>query len=61
MKLPVERIPTIVLAHHKRLGNIVEEKIPQLGESIASLAQRFEPPPGIEKQLIPPDKVPVLR
>ncbi len=61
MKLPVERITTIVLAHHKRLGNIREDKIPQLGESIASLAQRFEPPPGIEKQLIPPDKVPVLR
>jgi uncharacterized protein (DUF362 family) len=61
MQLPVERIPTIVLAHHKRLGNIVEEKIPQLGESIASLAQHFEPPPGIEKQLIPQDKVPVLR
>jgi uncharacterized protein (DUF362 family) len=61
MKLPVERITTIVLAHHKRLGNIVEDKIPQLGESIASLAQRFEPPPGIEKQLIPLDKVPVLK
>jgi uncharacterized protein (DUF362 family) len=59
MKLPVERIPTIVLAHQKRLGNIQEALIPQLGESIASLAQPFEPPPGIEKQYIPKDKVPV--
>ena len=60
MQLPVERIPTIVLAHQKRLGNIREDLSPQLGESIASLAQRFEPPPGIEKQLIPADKAPVL-
>lgn len=61
MKLPVERIPTIVLAYHKRLGNILEERIPQLGESIASMAQAFEWPPGIDIQLIPKDKVPVLR
>ncbi len=61
MKLPVERIPTIVLAHQKRLGNMREEQIQQLGASIESLAQSFEPPPGIEKQLIPQDKIPVLR
>ncbi|QEL17317.1 DUF362 domain-containing protein [Limnoglobus roseus] len=53
MKLPVERIPTIVLAHEKRLGNIRADLIPQLGEAIASLAQAFVPPPEIEKQLIP--------
>lgn len=53
MKLPVERIPTIVLAHEKRLGNIRTDLIPQLGESIGSLAQPFEPPPEIEKQYLP--------
>ncbi len=53
MKLPVERIPTIVLANEKRLGNIRADLIPQLGESIESLAQAFEHPPGLEKQLIP--------
>ncbi len=61
MKLPVERIPTVALAHAKRLGNIREDLIPQLGEPIAGLAQRFEPPPGFEKLLIPREKAPVLK
>lgn len=53
MGLPPERLPTLVLAHQKRLGRLVEAEIPQLGEPIAALAQQFEMPPEIEKQLIP--------
>lgn len=30
-----------------------EAEIPQLGEAIAALAQDFEMPPDIEKQLLP--------
>jgi uncharacterized protein (DUF362 family) len=53
MKLPVERIPTLVLAQLKRLGNLEEAKIPQLGESIATVAQAFQWPPKIEEHLMP--------
>ena len=53
MGLPPERVPTLVLANQKKLGQIREESIPQLGEAIASLAQIFELPPKIEKQLMP--------
>ncbi|OWK47105.1 DUF362 domain-containing protein [Fimbriiglobus ruber] len=53
MKLPVDRIPTLVLATRKRLGNMREDLIPQLGEPIDALATAFEWPPGIEKQLLP--------
>jgi uncharacterized protein (DUF362 family) len=53
MGLPPERVPTLVLAAHKRLGLLKEEQIPQLGEPIASLAQPFAWPPKIEKQLLP--------
>ncbi len=52
MKLPPERLPTLRLAELKRVGNLKVESIPQLGESIESLAQSFELPPEIEKQLI---------
>jgi uncharacterized protein (DUF362 family) len=53
MGLPAERLPTLGLAAVKRLGNLKEELIPQLGEPIAALAQKFEWPPQIEKQLMP--------
>ncbi len=53
MGLPPERVPTLVLANQKKLGQIREGMIPQLGEAIASLAQIFELPPKIEKQLMP--------
>jgi len=53
MGLPAERVPTLVLATQKKLGQIREEMIPQLGETIASMAQTFELPPKIEKQLMP--------
>jgi hypothetical protein len=42
-----------MLAAHKRLGNVREELIPQLGEPIAALATAFELPPKVEKQLLP--------
>jgi len=53
MKMPPERLPTLRLAEQKRVGHLKEDAIPQLGESIASLAQEFEMPPEIEKQLVP--------
>lgn len=53
MGLPPERLPTLMLAHQKRLGRLAEAEIPQLGESIATLAQDFEMPPDIETQLLP--------
>jgi uncharacterized protein (DUF362 family) len=53
MRLPPERVPTLVLAAQRRLGQLREEAIPQLGESIESLARRFELPPKIELQLLP--------
>jgi uncharacterized protein (DUF362 family) len=53
MKLPPERLPTLMLANHKRLGNIREELIPQLGEPVAALATAFELPPKVDKQLLP--------
>jgi len=53
MKLPPERVPTLVLAAMKRLGRLKEEEIPQLGEPIESLATEFELPPQIEKHLVP--------
>ncbi len=53
MGLPPERLPTLRLAEGKRLGVMREESIPQLGESIESVARRYELPPGIEKQLVP--------
>ena len=49
-------LPVLRLAEQKRLGNLKEELIPQLGETIATMAKRFELPPGIEKQLVPAGK-----
>jgi uncharacterized protein (DUF362 family) len=54
MKIPPERLRTLVLAAEKRLGRIHASEIPQLGETIESLAQAFEWPPEIEKELLPP-------
>jgi uncharacterized protein (DUF362 family) len=53
MQLPPERVPTLVLAAQRRLGQLREDAIPQLGESIDSLARPFELPPKIELQLLP--------
>jgi uncharacterized protein (DUF362 family) len=53
MGLPPERVPTLMLAHSKRLGNIKAELIPQLGEPVAAVATKFALPPGIDKQLLP--------
>ena len=56
MGIPPERLPVLRLAEQKRLGNLREELIPQIGEEIAALAKRFELPPGIDKQLVPAGK-----
>lgn len=56
MGLPPERLPTLRLAEQKRLGNLKAELISQVGEPIAAVAQRFEMPPDIEKQLMPVGK-----
>ena len=53
MGLPAERIPTLALAAMKRLGQLKQEMISQLGESVGAFAQSFERPPGIEKLLMP--------
>jgi len=41
MRLNPEKIGYLVLGHAKRLGRMKAEEIPQLGESIAALAQSF--------------------
>jgi uncharacterized protein (DUF362 family) len=56
MGLSPERLPTLRLAEQKRLGNLRADFIPQVGEPIAAVAQRFEMPPQIEKQLMPAGK-----
>jgi uncharacterized protein (DUF362 family) len=53
MGIPPERIPTLVYAAAKRVGRIAEAEIPQIGEPIAALAQKFEMPPLIERELLP--------
>lgn len=53
MKLPAERIPTLVLADRVKLGRLAEATIQQVGESIESMAQEYEWPPQLEKQLMP--------
>jgi uncharacterized protein (DUF362 family) len=53
MRLPAERIPTLALGAHMRLGRLDEANIPQLGEQIATLAQAYEPPPKFENLLLP--------
>lgn len=56
MGLPPERLPTLRLAEQKRLGHLRADLIPQVGEPIAAVAQAFELPPEIEKQLMPVGK-----
>jgi uncharacterized protein (DUF362 family) len=56
MGIPPERIPTLVCAAAKRVGRMLEPEIPQLGESIASLAQQFELPPLVDRELLPVPK-----
>ena len=56
MGLPPERIPTLVFAAAKRVGRITEAEIPQIGEPIAALAQKFELPPLVERELLPVPK-----
>ena len=41
MKIDPDKIAYLILGHSKRLGRLKESEIPQLGESIASLAQAF--------------------
>ena len=53
MKLPVERIPTLVLGAEMKLGRVAEADIPQIGEPIEKCAQAYEWPPKLEKQLMP--------
>jgi uncharacterized protein (DUF362 family) len=53
MGLPAERIAHLALGAHKKLGRLHEAQITQLGESIATLAQPFKPPPHFEKLLLP--------
>jgi uncharacterized protein (DUF362 family) len=53
MGIPPERIPTLVYAAAKRIGRLAEQEIPQLGEPIAALAQKFAMPPLVERELFP--------
>ncbi|MBI3409326.1 MAG: DUF362 domain-containing protein [Planctomycetes bacterium] len=48
MQLDPERIGYLVLGHMKKLGRLHAAEIPQLGESIDSLAQPFETVPHLE-------------
>jgi uncharacterized protein (DUF362 family) len=52
MRLPPERLPTLVYAALKRLGRLKEAEIPQLGEAIESLAVEFELPPHVDRNLL---------
>ena|GEM_PF-96090 len=51
--LSPHRVPTLVLGFQSRLGRIAEHEVVQLGEPIVRLAQNFELPPRVEKQLLP--------
>jgi uncharacterized protein (DUF362 family) len=53
MGLPPERVATLMLAQAKRLGQLGEGQVPQLGEPVSAVATKFAWPPGIEKQLLP--------
>jgi hypothetical protein len=56
MGLPAERIAHVALGAHKKLGRLDADKIEQLGEPIAALAQAFAPPPRFDKILLPVEK-----
>lgn len=53
MKLPAERLPTLFLGHLMKLGRLAEAEIPQIGESIASMALDYAWPPKIESLMMP--------
>lgn len=53
MKLPAERIPTLVLGNMMKLGRLAAAEIPQIGESIESMALEYAWPPKIENMLLP--------
>lgn len=53
MRLPAERIPTLVLGERMKLGRLAEAAIPQIGDPIEKWAQAYEWPPQLEKQLVP--------
>ena len=53
MKMPPERLPTLMLAAAKRLGHVNAANIIQLGAKIEDLATAFAWPPEIEKQMLP--------
>jgi uncharacterized protein (DUF362 family) len=53
MGLPASRIAHIALGADKRLGRIGPEGVEYLGESIESLAQKFELPPRFDKIALP--------
>lgn len=55
MQIPPERLPTLVLAAIKRLGQMQENLIPQLGEPISSVSTPFEWPPQVERYLLSED------
>lgn len=61
MRLPPERVPTLVLAAIKRLGRLRESDIPQVGEPIEALATEFELPPLIEKNLLSEEQAAKVR
>ncbi|MGE3808317.1 MAG: DUF362 domain-containing protein [Gemmataceae bacterium] len=49
MKLEPDKIGYLRLAEHKRLGRLTANEIEQVGASIESLAQAFEPPPNLDR------------
>jgi uncharacterized protein (DUF362 family) len=53
MNLPAERITTLRLGEHMKLGRLDEAAIPQIGEPIEKLAQAYEWPPKLETLLMP--------
>ena len=53
MKLPAERLPTLYLGAMMKLGRLAEADIPQIGESIASMALDYARPPKFESLMMP--------
>jgi hypothetical protein len=45
-------LPTLVYAALKRIGRLKEAEIPQLGQTIESLAVEFELPPHVDRNLL---------
>jgi hypothetical protein len=42
MQLDPAQVPYLVLGQNRKLGRLGEAEIPQIGESVAALAQPFE-------------------